>query len=121
DVVPDLLIIGVEDMRAIDMHHHAGLGVAFGVTIAADMIAAVNDPALMASLGQPASDDSSGQSGPYQQYVHYSECLFLLAAPIIAAQVSSYWPDGPEWPRPDRRNRSAVHSRERLRYHISGA
>ena len=43
DEVPDFAVIGMEDVRTIDVHHHAGFGVARAVAVAGEVIAAVDD------------------------------------------------------------------------------
>src|SRR5262249_4901621 len=50
DVLPDTFVQGVKDMAAVFMDLHAGLGMYFGVGIAADMRPAVHHQHALAHL-----------------------------------------------------------------------
>ena len=69
DVIPHLLVIGMEDMGAIDMYHDAGFRITLGVAVAADMIAPVDDGDGMAGLGQLTSDYGPGKTRAYKENV----------------------------------------------------
>ncbi len=62
DVIPHVLIVSVEDMRPVDMHHDARLAVTLGVAIAGNVVAAIEDVDLETRLRQFARDHCAGQS-----------------------------------------------------------
>ncbi|SLN67702.1 hypothetical protein PSA7680_03577 [Pseudoruegeria aquimaris] len=55
-VLPDFLVVGVEDVRAVHMHHDPRFGVAFGVAVPTHVIAPVDDRHLVAGLRQLTPD-----------------------------------------------------------------
>lgn len=61
-IVPNLLVVGVEDMRAIDMDHDPRARIPFGMTIAGDVIPAFDDGDLMPILCQLAPDDGTAEA-----------------------------------------------------------
>ena len=67
DIVPDLVVAGVEDMRPVGMHHHAGVRVARGVAVARDVGAAVHDRGGQAGLGERARHDGARKARAHHQ------------------------------------------------------
>ena len=63
DVLPYVLELGVEDVRAVDVHHHVGFRIANGVAVAGDVVATVEHAHPMAGLGELAGDDGPGEAG----------------------------------------------------------
>ena len=70
DIVPDFLVIGVENMGSVNVDHHAGIRIAFGVAVAAHMIAAVDDCDIVTGLGELATNNGAGQSGTNKNNFH---------------------------------------------------
>ncbi|MPL75571.1 hypothetical protein SDC9_21397 [bioreactor metagenome] len=92
NVVPDLGIVGVEDVRAVDMHHHAGFRVALGMAVAGDVVAGIDDGDPVPGLGQMPPDHRTGQPGPDEKNMHESlrkQDRFTLATVSGAGQWHS--------------------------------
>mgnify|MGYP001103105947 CR=1 FL=1 len=49
-MVPDFGVVGVGNMRPVDMHHDADVRIAFGMAVAAGMRAAVDHDDVTAGL-----------------------------------------------------------------------
>jgi len=52
----------MKDVRAIDMHHDAGLCVPLGMAVAPRMIAGIDDGDPVPGLGQMTADHRAGQA-----------------------------------------------------------
>lgn len=64
DVFPDLRLAGVENMRPIDMLHHAGSLVAVRMAVACQVRALVNDEDLVISVqGELSGEHCAGEAG----------------------------------------------------------
>ncbi|MNZ58511.1 hypothetical protein D3C78_765230 [compost metagenome] len=64
-IVPDFLVVGMEDMRTVNMHHDASLTVAFGVAIAGNVVAGVDDVDHMACQCKLPANDCAGKPGAH--------------------------------------------------------
>ncbi len=62
-VVPDLVVVGVEDVRAEHVDQHAGRGVPLGMAVAGDMGARLADGDGVPRLGQRPGDHGARQAG----------------------------------------------------------
>ena len=96
DIIPDLGVIGVKDVRAVDMHHHPGFGIAFGMAIACDMRPRIDDGDLMPRLGQMAANHCTRQSGTHHQKpAHHAMPFQTLLARCLADQARQENRPGP--------------------------
>ncbi len=64
DVGPDLLVIGMEDVRSVDVQHDAGVGIALGMAIAGDVAAALEEFDAVPAFSQLARDHRARQPSP---------------------------------------------------------
>lgn len=62
-IIPDALVGGMKNMRAIPMHHYASLYIAFGMTVATDMRAFVNKSDFIPLFCKMAGYDGSAKTG----------------------------------------------------------
>lgn len=69
DVLPDMLMLGMKNMRTIGVHHHTCF-VASGVTISGDMIAGVKNDRFVACSGEFAGHDSTRKTCSYYGKTH---------------------------------------------------
>ena len=66
-ILPDLRIIGVENMRPVGVHHHTRFSIACGVAIACNMVAAINNGDIMTCLRQSTAYHRPRKPSPYHQ------------------------------------------------------
>jgi hypothetical protein len=77
---PHALVVGVEDVGAVDVHHHAAFGIARGVAIARYMVALVDHQHAAARLGQLARDHRARKPRAHDQHrpariaLHHPHC-----------------------------------------------
>ena len=60
---PHLGVVGMENVRSIDVHHHTGFAVAGAVAITGDVFAAFDDVYRVSGFSQGAGNDSAGKTG----------------------------------------------------------
>jgi hypothetical protein len=66
--MPNMFVVGVEDMRTIDVFHYAGFRIPRGVTVPAEVIPLVNHKAAAAGLRQFTGNNSTGKTSSYNKY-----------------------------------------------------
>ena len=69
DIIPDLLVVGVENVRPVFVDLDAGLCVALGVAVAGKMRAFIDDMHRMPLLRQFAGDDRTAEAGANAEVV----------------------------------------------------
>src|SRR6185437_5123106 len=75
---PDSLVAGVEDVGAIDMGHHPGLGIALRMAIASHVRALVDHQDFVPGLRQSAADDRAAESSADDAISHSVDVRLLF-------------------------------------------
>ena len=78
DIGPDPLVARVEDVRTVDMRHHAGLGIALRMAIARHMRALVDHQDFVPGLSKSATDDRAAEIQRRRCNISFRRCPIVV-------------------------------------------